>query len=210
MSLYHEYPLSMPSSPGFVKSSWGLKRAIAVSTSPFTGSQQVHEYDYALWQAVVTLPPMKREQAAAWQSLIIRLHGRAGTFLLGDPDAKQPMGTIQGNVTLRGEAQLGDHALELQTSVLSGTDVFKVGDYIQIDEGGSAKLHMIVETTGETNGNGVILVDVEPVIKQYTPSGTSIIWDNPRGLFRMDVSDLQWDADQVSRYGMSFSCTEAM
>lgn len=207
---YHSYPITLPTNPGFVKSTWGLKRAVAVSTSPFTGAQQVHQYDFALWEAVVSLPPMKRDQAAEWQAIMMRLHGRAGTFLLGDPDAKQPRGEITGNVSLRGDCPVGTHEIELQTTMLSAENVFKVGDYIQIDEGGSAKLHMIVETDGTTDGNGHMIVEIEPVIKQFTPSGTAVIYDEPKGLFRMDVNDLSWDADQVSRYGMSFSCTEAM
>ena len=205
----HSYPLDLPSS-SFTQSNWKLKRAIAVSESPFTGAQQVHEYDYALWQAVMTLPPQKRSTAADWTAFFLKLHGRAGTFLMGDPDAKLPQGSITGGVSVRGDYSVGAHELELQTSVLSGTDVFKVGDYIQIDEGGSSKLHMIVETTGLTDGNGVISVDVEPYLKVSIPSGTTVIYENPKGLFRMDNSALGWDADYVSRYGFTFSCTEAI
>lgn len=209
MSTYHVYPLDLPST-GIVKSDWKLKRAVAVSESPFTGAQQVHQYDYALWQAVITLPPMKRDQAAEWQALFMRLHGRAGTFLLGDPDAKLPRGTITGSASVRGDYSVGAHEIEIQTQVLGGSDVFKIGDYIQINEGGSAKLHMIVSTNGMTDGNGAITVDIEPTLKTTVQAGTAVIYDNPKGLFRMDVSTLGWDADHVSRYGFSFSCTEAM
>lgn len=207
----HSYPLLLPSY-AFTDSNWKLKRAVAVSESPFTGAQQVHEYDLALWQAVLTLPPQLRTGAAQWTAFMLKMHGRAGTFLLGDPDAKLPQGSITGNVSVRGDVTVGQHELELQTSVLSGTAVFKVGDYIQLDEGGSAKLHMIVDvgSNGDTDGNGRLTVDIEPYAKVAMGSGTVVIYENPRGLFRMDNSTLGWDADYVSRYGFSFSCTEAI
>ena len=52
------YPLTLPTTTGIAKSSWGLQRAVGVSTSPFTGSQQLYEHDFALWKATITLPPM--------------------------------------------------------------------------------------------------------------------------------------------------------
>ena len=59
------YPLTLPTA-AFSKARWTLKRATALSESPFTGQQQVFDYGYALWTATLTLPPMMREQAANW------------------------------------------------------------------------------------------------------------------------------------------------
>ena len=87
------YPLTLPTTTGIAKSSWGLQRAVGVSTSPFTGSQQVYEHDFALWKATITLPPMNRATSADYQTFFMQLHGRKGTFLMGDPDANAKRGT---------------------------------------------------------------------------------------------------------------------
>ena len=84
--------ITMPSTPAFVKSRWSMARAVASSKSPFTGHEQIYSYDMACWQATMTLPPMKRAQAGAWQAFFMLLKGRANTFLLGDPDGKSPQG----------------------------------------------------------------------------------------------------------------------
>lgn len=206
----HTFPLTLPSTPNFKTSQWSLRRSVAVATSPFTGAQQVHEYDYALWKTSLTLPPMHREQASEWQAFLLKLRGRFGTFLLGDPDAKVPRGAVTGTATLTSNILVGQHEITITTQNASTNDVFKIGDYVQIGISGSAKLHMIVSTSNNSNASGHVTVSVEPFIKQDTSSGTSVIASNPRGLFRMDTSELGWDADFASKYGFTFSCTEAI
>lgn len=208
MATYESYPLNLPTNVGIKQSSWKLKRAVAVSTSPFTGAQQVQEYDYSLWQATISLPPMKRENAAAWQAFFLKLHGRLGTFLLGDPDAKEPRGVISGSVTVATDAAVGSHEVEISTSLTNTANIFRAGDYIQFGSDSSAKLHMIVEDV-DTDASGDATLVVEPIIKVPVTSSTAVTYSNPKGQFRMDASELGWDADHVSRYGMSFSCTEA-
>ena len=102
------YPLAHPTDVGFTKSKFSIARAVAVAESPFTGAQQVHEYDRATWKATVTLPPMKRDVAAKWLAFFMKLHGRKGTFLLGDPDCKTAQGNITGSVTLGADIGIGD------------------------------------------------------------------------------------------------------
>ena len=207
---YETYPLDLPTNVGIVGSNWVLKRAVAVSASPFSGVQQVQEYDLALWQATISLPPMKRANAAYWQAFYLRLHGRLGTFLMGDPDAKQPRGTLSGGGTLvtTSEVAVYAHEIPVVSSRLNET-ILKAGDYVQLGTGLSAKLHMVV-SDATTNGSGTATLVVEPQIKQVVPISASVIFSNPRGLFRMDASELGWDSDHVSRFGFSFSCTEAL
>lgn len=203
------YPLAHPTDVGFTKSKFSIARAVAVAESPFTGAQQVHEYDRATWKATVTLPPMKRDVAAKWLAFFMKLHGRKGTFLLGDPDCKTAQGNITGSVTLGADIGIGDYDISLATTANNITDAFKAGDYIQIDTGGSSKLHMIVEDA-DTNGTGEATVTVEPPIKVARNLGTTVTYAGAQGLFRMDVSELGWDADFMSRFGITFSCSEAI
>lgn len=204
----YSYPLNHPVSPGIRNVTWRMRRAAAVMESPFTGSQQVLEWDYALWEAVVELPPMKREQAAEWQAFFMKMRGRVGTFLLADPDAKAPRGAVTGAVTVEEAAEVGDDSISLQTSNLSTSDVFKTGDYIQIGEDSAAKLHMVIDNAS-TDGAGVVRVDIEPRIKAPVTVATAVITEQASGVFRLDESVQGWDADQASLYGFSFSCKEA-
>ena len=199
------YPLTMPSTPAFVSQQWSTIRGTGMSESPFTGGQQTVEFAYAKWKAVLTLPPMRRPQASAWTAFFAKLHGRRGTFLLGDQDAKVPQinkitaGTITGSVTLSSNADIGDTVLNI-----SGTTAFKAGDYIQLGSSSSARLYIVVEDQG-----GGSTIQVEPKLKTAASSGATVTYSSPQGLFRMDSNELMWDTNAVSVYGISFSCTEA-
>ena len=202
------YPLNHPTTPAYRTSNWNLSPLIGVSESPFTGAQQVYEHDYALWTATLSLPPMLRAQAGDWTAFFMKLHGRRGTFLLSDPDAKSPRGSITGSVTVSSPISVGDFTIALATSNNSATGIFKAGDYIQLGSGASAKLYMIVDDA-DSNSSGVVVVNVEPKIKTAASAGATVVYSNPVGLFRMENNDLGWDADHVSRYGISFACIEA-
>lgn len=203
------YPINMPTTPSFTNSSWKLNRRVAISESQFTGAQQVYEYDYALWSAVLSLPPMKREQAREWESFFMRLHGIKGTFLLGDPDATSPQGAATGTITLNSAVAVGDFTVDLATTLNSTSNVFRTGDYIQLGTSGTAKLYMVT-ADASSNGSGVVTVTIEPSIKAVVGTGQQITYNSPKGLFRMDSNDLGWDANAVSTYGISFSCVEAL
>ena len=203
------YPLSHPTDVGFKSSNFSISRSVAVVESPFTGTQQAHEHDRALWKATMSLPPMARSTAAKWLAFFMKLHGRKGTFLLGDPDCKTAQGAITGSVTTYGAIAIGAYDITLQTSLASTSNVFKAGDYIQIDSGGSSKLHMIVEDAN-TDSDSRTTVTIEPTIKIAVSSGTSVTYSGAKGVFRMDANTLGWDADYMSRFGITFSCTEAL
>lgn len=205
------YPLAHPSTPGFIQSRWSLQRAVGHTMSPFSGNQQVQEYDLALWKASITLPPMKRSQASDWVAFFVRLHGRRGTFALGDPDGQ----TLQGvcpSATLSSNVAVGDFDLPLSVGNVSASgtynDAFKAGDYVQLGSGGNRKLYMVVATVNASSG--ALTLEVEPRLKAAGSSGDTVVLASTKCIMRMDTNELGWDADHVSKYGLSFSCTEAI
>jgi len=204
------YPLALPNTPGFVQSRFALQRAVAVASSPFTGQSQSYEHPMALWTAQLQLPPMKRATAAAWQALLLKLHGRRGTFLLGDPDAKVPRGAISlsATPTLNAAANAGDYQMQI-AGVGTSIVAFRAGDYIQLGASSTARLYMIVDDA-TSNGSGVVTVNIEPSIRVTVASGSAVVYQSAKTVFRLDANDIGWDADQVSRFGISFSCTEAI
>jgi len=204
----YSYPLNHPVSPGIRNVTWRMRRAAAVMESPFTGSQQVLEWDYALWEAVVELPPMKREQAAEWQAFFLKMRGRVGTFLLADPDAKEPRGAVTGNGLISADASVGDDQVLIDVGQSNLSNALRTGDYVQIGEGSSAQLHMVISDTN-SNTSGIVIADIEPRIKQEALTGTAVVMQEPKAVFRLDESVQGWDADQASLYGFSFSCKEA-
>jgi hypothetical protein len=201
----YTYPLSLPST-NFKTSTFQLQRKSAISQSPFTGKQQVHLHsNFALWKANLTLTPMKRTDARNWQAFFVKLRGRSGTFLLGDPDATTPLGAGAGTITLASTATAGDTTISITGfSNSNGVVVLKAGDYIQVGD----TLHIVVADATKSGTN--VSVDIEPIIKNTTSASGSVVITGAKGKFRLDDEIVSWDADHVSNYGFTFSCTEAV
>jgi hypothetical protein len=204
------YPLDLPTSPSnFVTSNWTIVRTVGYTQSPFTYSQQVAKYTGAVWQTTVTLPPMSRADAGAWQSFYMQLNGRFGTFLLGDPDGKSIQGTATGTMLVNGVHAVGSFSVAVDGLNASQTTAFKKGDYVQFGSGSTAKLHMIVEDIS-TDISGNATLEIEPPLKTALSDDAVVTYSNTKAVMRMDSNDLGWDANRTSLYGLSFSCTEAL
>lgn len=90
------YPIQAPTDTCPMEMTLRYVGNTAVSTSPYTREQQTHTFDGDMWEAEFTLPPMNRENAEKWESFLTRLQGRAGTFYIDNPSAKQPKGSANG------------------------------------------------------------------------------------------------------------------
>ena len=190
------YPLSTPTTIGIESIELRAVNAVAVSQSPFTYKQQVISHGGQKWEASVTIPSVHRDKAAEWKALLVGLKGQVGTFLLGDPDYATPQGTVS-SCTLTGNA--GD---ETVTVVMTGT--LKAGDYIQLGAGSSAKLHQVLL---DQDGSGSL--EIWPALRSnYT--GASVIFDNPKGVFRLSNNVTSWSINNASVYGISFEAVEAL
>jgi hypothetical protein len=168
----------------------------AISRSPFTLKQQVIAHPGQVWEVDVQLPKLLRSDAAQWVGCLSSLYGSVGTFLLGDPDAVTPRGTISAG-TLTGVAG-SSSPVTVQTGTLLA------GDYIQLGTGSSTKLHMAVQ---DRDGDGVL--EIWPALRQdYTAE--TMIFTSPKGLFRKADPVQQYSINEVSSYGVSFTAIEVL
>ena len=201
------YPLTLPTVTGVTTQNWGMERVVAVTESPFTNQEQVYEHEGAQWKATFTLPPMKKESAAIWLAFLMSLRGRRGTFKIGDQDRKTIQGTATGTVLVKGAAQTGN-AINLDGFTASRANVFLAGDYIQIN----SYLYM-VSANVTANGSGQATVYVEPSLRtgiEAINDNTTVIYSNTTTVMRLDSNELNWDTNNVSVYGISFSCSESL
>ena len=201
------YPLTLPTVTGITTQNWGLERVVAVTESPFTNQEQVYEHEGAQWRATFTLPPMKKESAAVWLAFLMSLRGRRGTFKIGDQDRKTIQGVAAGTILVNGDAQTGN-AINLDGFANSTNNVFKAGDYIQIN----SYLYM-VSADVNSDASGEATVYVEPSLRtgiEAINDDTTVVYSNTTTLMRLDSNELNWDTNNVSVYGISFACSEAL
>ena len=190
------YPLSTPTSIGIESIELRAVNAVATSQSPFTYRQQIISHGGQKWEASVNIPPVHRDLAAPWKAMLVALKGPTNTFLLGDPDYATPQGTVS-SCTLSGVA--GD---ETVTVVMTGT--LKAGDYIQLGSGSSAKLHQVLV---DQSGDGSL--EIWPSLRSDYTSAT-VVFNNPKGVFRLSTNTTSWSIDNASTYGISFEAVEVL
>lgn len=192
------YPLSLPSSPVSRHIRLIAVTNAAMTRSVFTGEQQITEHQGQWWEAEYELPPMERDDAEPWLSILLALAGRVGTFKLGDPNGKSPRGTATA-ATVNGAGQTG------KTLALSGTGTLKAGDYLQVGSGTSQRLYKNLKdlTLPAT-------ADIFPRLRESPSNGASVTLTNTTGIFRLAEPRFEWDLDTAKLYGISFKAIEAI
>ena len=201
------YPLTFPTVSGVQTQSFSLVRNVAVSTSPFTGQDQVFQHEGEFWATQIKFPPMLKDKAATIIAFLLQLRGRRGTFKLGDQDRKTIQGVATGTIRVNGASQTGNQ-VALDGFANSTNNVFKAGDYIQI----GSFLYMVTEDVN-SNSSGEANVKIEPSLRQGIETiadDATVTYSNTTTLFRLDSNETGWDTDQVSKYGISLSATEAL
>ena len=201
------YPLTFPTNVGVQTQRFALVRTVAVSSSPFTGQDQVVQHEGEYWTTQISFPPMLKDKAAQIIAFLLQLRGRRGTFSIGDQDRKTIQGVATGTIRVNGASQTGNQ-VALDGFANSTSNVFKAGDYIQIN----SFLYMVTEDF-TSNSSGEANVKIEPALRQGIETiadDATVVYSNTKTIMRLDSNETAWDTDQVSKYGISLSATEAL
>ena len=67
----------------------------------------------------------------------------------------------------------------------------------------------MVVADADANVGGQATVQIEPALKVAVTTSTTVTIRNTVGVWRMNTNELNWNSDNVSKYGFSFSCQEA-
>lgn len=205
------YPLSFPTQTGIAQVQITATDVVSVTESPFTLSQQVVRHAGARWSATITIPPVKRSDSEYWNSFLLRLRGRFGTFLLGDPNAATPRGsaaTAAGTPVVNGVSQTGNE-LDIDGLPASATGYLLAGDYVQIGSGSLARLYKVLEDVN-SNASGEATLNLWPDLRSSPADNSAIIVNNARGVFRLASNEAAWTINNAGFYSISFAAVEAI
>lgn len=89
------------------------------------------------------------------------------------------------------------------------TSVLFPGDYLQIGSGSSTQLYKVLTTT-TTNASGQATVDIWPNLRTSPADNAAITLINTKGRFRLKDNISQWSINEISSYGITFDCVEAL
>lgn len=205
------YPLTLPTAGGIKSIQFSARSVVGQSQSPFTGAQKTYEYPGQWFEVNVTLPPLKRVDAEVWNAFKLKLNGKRGTFLIGDPlgaSARGSASTTPGTPLVKGAGQTGN-TLIIDGLPLSVTGYFKEGDWIQLGTGSTSRLYKNL-TDVNTNGSGEATLTLWPNMRTIPNDNDVVVVANTVGLFRLTENASVWDIDEAGTYGITFSAIEAL
>lgn len=202
------YPVSFPASIGFANLNIRARTVVGVSASPFTGQQQIYKHQGQWWEAEVSLPPMKRADAEQVIAFLLKMNGQYGTFLLGDKANTSTRGVGTGTPLVNGASQTGD---ELITDgwTISTTGILKAGDWIQLGSGSSTRLYKVLDDVN-SDGSGNATINIFPNLRSSPDDDAALTVSNTQGLWRLVSNETEYSIDNMSIYGMTFACAEAL
>jgi len=201
------YPVSFPNI-GIKSMTIRAVSIVGISQSPFTGQQQIYKHQGQWWEAEITLPPMKRDDAEQIAAFLLKLNGRYGTFTLGDPANTAPRGVGTGTPLVAGSSQTG---AELVTDgwTANTTGILKAGDWIQLGSGSATRLHKVLNDVN-SNASGVATLDIWPNLRSSPSDNAAITVISPKGHWRLSSNQTEYSIDEASIYGITFACVEAI
>lgn len=206
------YPLDLPSVKTAKSIRLKLPFKVGMSESPFSNGQQTYDWQSEMWSADITLPPMKRANAEQWVGgFLLALHGRAGSFLMGQPGYTTPQGTWSGQSPQVnnevGSPTLVQTGYSLYIKNLTAASTGEVGDLFQIGSGSSSRLYKL--TKGFTaDGSGLAQIDFVPSLRASPSHGASITLASPKGVWMLANNDTEWSIEEAMIYGLAFSAVE--
>lgn len=196
--------ITMPTTPAFTVSRFGLETNTQRFESSTTRAVQRVQLDGSRWIATYNLPSMKRDRAAAWQAFFLMLRGGANTFYGFDPDAVNPRGVGGGTPLVNGSSQTGS-SLNVDGCPASVTGWLLPGDYFSVN----GELKMVTAPVN-TNGSGEATITFEPFLR--TAPGDSAPLTITKASCEMALVDDQqaiWECNEVGVYmPKSFSAIE--
>ena len=204
------FPLSLPTTPGIKQVRMIARPVVAVSEAPFSFARQTQIHQGQRWEAIVTLPQMLRPVAELWLTWRLKMNGREGTCLFGDPDGVAPRGSVPGTPLVKGGSQTGG---ELITDGwgLSQTNVVLAGDYVQLGTGSASRLYKILDDASSDGvGSGEATLTIWPKLRVSPGDNDALILTDAKGVFEQPTNETPWDADALGRYGISFALVEAL
>ena len=205
------YPLTFPTHTGVASVQLTASVATSMSESPFTFGQQVVRHAGERWSATISLPQMRRSEAEYWNAFLLRLKGKFGTFLLGDPIAATPRGsasTASGTPVVKGGNQTGNNLI-IDGLPADASGYLLAGDYIQLGSGSTSRLYKVLEDV-DTNATGEATLNLWPDLRSSPLDNSSVVVSNAKGVFRLASNETAWSVNGASIYGISFAAMEAL
>lgn len=127
--------------------------------------------------------------------------------IASSPSAYQGVVATYGPL-VNGGSQVGD-TLVIDGCSPSVTGFLLPGDYIQLGSSTTTQFYKVL-TQVDTDASGNATLDLWPNLRSSPADNSTIIVANTKGRFRLKDNVTQWGINEISSYGITFDCVEAL
>ena len=202
------FPIDYPADFGYSNFSIDLVPVIAATSSPYTLATQVQEHQGVAWRITGSVELLDRASAEIYNTFLLKLNGRLGTFTTFIPGSETPRGVATGTPLVDGASQTGKE-LDIKGMTPSTTGIFLAGDLLQLGSGSSTRLHKVMNDA-DTDISGLVTVDIQPKIITAPADNDPVVVSNCKGLFRLDSNSNPVPIRTPNKHTISFSATEVV
>lgn len=159
-----------------------------------------------LWRASVVFDLLDQVEAGAYQALVMQLSGARNNLEMWNLGRPQPLGTMRGSPTLATAASIGATTLSI-SNVGEAGKTLKQGDYLGVGTLHTQQVLMVVADT-TLDGSGAGTLSISPALRFAQPSGSVVVWDKPKALFRQQTVTSGWEYERTTASGLSLDLLE--
>ncbi len=202
------YPLAFPTVPKPQSVRMLTMNVVAETISPFSLQEQTQVHTGQRWEADVTIPPMIRADAELWIAFLLKLRGKSGTFLFGDPAGEVARGIATGTPLVDGASQTGNE-LDTKGWTTGQTGIMKAGDYFSLGSGTSTQLYKVLDDAN-SDGGGLATLLIWPSLRFSPANSAPLDVTAAKGLFKLASNETSWDINTALHYGIAFAIMESI
>jgi hypothetical protein len=178
-----------------------LQTAVAVTSSPFTGTQQVQDWGGEWWAYEIEFTVRQGADGRRLSAFFAALGGLRDTFIFRDPFVGYPRAT--GVALVNGAGQTGN---TLAIDGL-GTQALLAGDFIQLGALGTTRLYQV--TADATPVAGAATLQIVPRLRAASVNNEAVNIKTPGVLLRL-TSPVPASIGLADIYRISISAREAL
>lgn len=202
------YPVNLPSAFKVKEIGFDAMSSSGVSSSPFSGEEQIYVHQGEWFEFEVSCPPAKRDIAEEVVAFLLSLNGREGSFLCPPPGyTAGARGSLAGVPLVNAASQTGK-TLATDGWTAGAANVLKAGDWFQLGAAGTSRLYKLVQAAS-ANGAGQANLEIWPRLKESPADNAALTVVSPKGCFRLSDARTHWDIGEALVYGISFRVREA-
>ncbi len=187
-----------------------IDNVVASTPSPYSLIEQAFKWPGAQWRVDFNLANITDTRTAGqWKAFGTALQGSFGLFLMGDPSAREPVGSAGGSPVVDGGGTAGLTTLNIKNAPANAIGWLRAGDMINLGTGLSSRLYMNMNDVN-ISSMGKATLNLQPALRNSPIDNAPITIEDAKGVFKMSNNTFSWRVKPGRVWSISFQAEEVV